>query len=411
MKRSGRIVAFNFAAVGVLIAGAMTAIAAPAATPDFAGGTADMRAVFATSQDIAQGKRVAQATCASCHGLSGVAESKDKKKMSVPNIAGQRPAYLYKELRAYQSGKRSNAIMDNAVKFLSDDALVSVSAYYASLDPAQPASGVKPVHQTNPVAAGKAAASGCEGCHGDGGVTSTPGMPSLAGQDPKYIVAAVKAYKSGKRKNDMMQTLVSAITDTELDDIALYFALQKPGKAKTPSPGNQEAGKSAAVACSGCHGEGGVSVGTAPSLAGQDAQYLAAAIKEYKDGARNDQLMKAPASSLDVGTIKDLAAYYANQMPQKPKVRMPLTTTEMAQRCDRCHGVNGNSTSPTIPALAAQQDEYLEHAMHAYRRGERRSARMNAMMDGVSDAEIKALAAHYARQKARSVVYIQLPSK
>jgi len=405
MKRSGRIVAFNLAATGILIAGAMTAIAAPVATSD--GGA--MRAMFATSQDIAEGKRVAEASCASCHGLSGITKSKDK---SVPNIAGQRPAYLYTELRVYQSGGRGNTPMNNAVKFLSDDALVKVAAYYANLDPAQPAAGGgKTVPHTDPVSAGKAAASGCEGCHGAGGVSQTPGMPNLAGQDPKYIVAAVKAYKSGQRKNDMMKTLVSAITDTELDNIALYFAVQKPGKAKTPSTGNQEAGKTAAVACAGCHGEGGVSIGTAPSLAGQDAQYLAAAIKEYKDGARNDQLMKAPAASVDAGTIKDLAAYYANQMPQKPNVRMPLTTQELAQRCDRCHGVNGNSTSPKIPALAAQRDEYLERVMHAYRRGDRRSALMNAMLDGVSDTEIEALAAHYSRQKARAVVYIPLPSK
>lgn len=408
MKRRTHGFVFNLLVMGVLIGGALPArAAADVATKP--GGRDDLRAVFATPQDIAEGKRVAEATCASCHALSGIVKSKDK---SVPNIAGQRPAYLYAELRVYQLGGRGNTPMNNAVKFLSDDALVKVAAYYANLDPAQPAAGgAKAAAKPDPVSAGKTAASGCEGCHGNTGISMTPGTPNLAGQDPKYIVAAVKAYKSGGRKNDMMKTLVSAVSDAEVDNIALYFALQKPGKAKTPSPGNQAAGKSAAVACAGCHGEGGVSIGTAPSLAGQDAQYLAAAIKSYKDGARSDQLMKAPAASVDEGTIKDLAAYYANQMPQQPKVRMPLTTDEMAQRCDRCHGVNGNSTSPRIPALAAQRDEYLERVMHAYRRGERRSAAMNAMLDGVSDTEIEALAAHYSRQKARAVVYMPLPSK
>ena len=113
------------------------------------------------------------------------------------------------------------------------------------------------------------------------------------------IVASVKAYKSGQRKHDMMKTLVSAITDAELDSIALFYALQKPAKAKTPSPGNQAAGKSAAVACAGCHGEGGVSTGTAPSLAGQEAQYFIEAMKAYKDGSRSDAAMKAPAASVD----------------------------------------------------------------------------------------------------------------
>jgi len=304
--------------------------------------------------------------------------------------------------------------MNNAVKFLSDDALVKVSAYYANLDPAPPAVSVSAKTgsaKLDPLSAGKAAASGCAGCHGETGITNTPGMPNLSGLDPKYVVAAVKAYQHGQRKDDMMKTLVSAVTDAELDNIALFYALQKPGKAKTPSPGDQAAGKSAAVACAGCHGDGGVSTGTAPSLAGQDAQYFITAMKAYKDGSRSESAMKAPAASVDEGTIKNMAAYYANQMPQQPTVRKPLTTEEMAQRCDRCHGVNGNSTDLRVPALAAQRSEYLERVMRAYQKGERRSRAMSAMLDGLSEADVEGLAAHYSRQKARAVVFLPLPSK
>jgi cytochrome c553 len=236
-------------------------------------------------------------------------------------------------------------------------------------------------------------------------------MPSLVGLDPKYLVAAVTAYKNNQRKHDMMKTLVSALSEAELNNIALFYAMQKPSKAQTPSPGNQAAGKSAAAACAGCHGEGGVSSGTAPSLAGQDAQYFASAMKAYKDGSRTDQSMKAPAASVDESVVRDLAAYYANQAPQQPKVRKPLTPAEMAQRCDRCHGVDGNSTDPRSPALAAQRADYLEKVMRAYQKGDRKSKAMSAMLDGVSDADIEALAAHYARQKARTMVYVPLPTK
>ncbi|MGP1677237.1 MAG: c-type cytochrome [Burkholderiales bacterium] len=409
MKRSARIPVSNMLAMGILIAGLVVAGAAPAATADSAG-SGELRAALATPQDIAEGKRVAEASCASCHGLTGIARSKDK---DMPNIAGQRPGYLYQELRVYQVGGRGNTPMNIAVKFLSDDALVKVAAYYANVEPAPPtvSGSAKAGAAKDPVSAGKAAAAGCSGCHGDAGISSTAGMPNLVGLDPKYLVASVKAYKSGQRKHDMMKTLVSAVTDAELDNIALFYALQKPGKAKTPSPGNKEAGKSAAAACAGCHGEGGVSTGTAPSLAGQDAQYFIAAMKSYKDGSRSDAAMKAPAASVDDGAIKALAAYYANQMPQQPKVRKPLTTEEMAQRCDRCHGVGGNSTDPRVPALAAQRPEYLERVMRAYQKGERKSTAMTAMLDGLSEEDIRGLAAHYARQKARSVIYMPLPSK
>jgi cytochrome c553 len=134
-------------------------------------------------------------------------------------------------------------------------------------------------------------------------------------------------------------------------------------------------------------------------------------MKAYKDGSRSDQSMKAPAASVDENAVKDLAAYYANQVPQQPKVRKPLTIAEQAQRCDRCHGVDGNSTDPRSPALAAQRTDYLEKVMRAYRKGDRKSTAMSAMLDGVSDADIEGLAAHYARQKSRTMVYVPLPTK
>jgi cytochrome c553 len=408
MRRRSQIFVSNILLSGILITGVLPARAAPA-TATGSGASGDLRAALATPQDIAEGKRVAEASCASCHGLGGIAKARD-----TPHIAGQRPAYLYLELRVYQEGGRGNTPMNNQVKFLSDDALVKVAAYYANLEPAQPAEGISikaGSTKSDPARAGKAAAAGCAGCHGESGISKTPGMPNLVGLDPNFIIASVKAYKSGQRKHDMMKTQVSAITDAELEDIALFYALQKAGKAQTPSPGNQSAGNSAAAACAACHGEGGVSTGSAPSLAGQDAQYFVAAMKSYKDGSRNEPAMKAPAASVDESAVKDLAAYYANQAPQQPKVRKQMTTAELAQRCDRCHGVDGNSTDPRLPALAAQRPDYLERVLRAYQKGERKSKAMSAMMEGLSVADIQGLAEYYARQKARAVVYVPLPSK
>jgi cytochrome c553 len=305
--------------------------------------------------------------------------------------------------------------MGAAVKFLSDDALVKVAAYYASLDPALPnaLSGAKPAPaKSDAVRAGKAAAEACAGCHGDTGITKTPGMPSLVGMDPKYLVAAMKAYKSGQRKHDAMKAVLAAVTDSDMADIALYYALQKPARAQTPVVGNQSAGRAAAAACAGCHGNSGVGTNPAtPNLAGQDAQYLAATLRAYKDGSRNDETMRALVASLDEPAIKNLAAFYASEQPQQPKVSRPLTTAEWIQRCDRCHGVNGNSTDPRLPALAAQRVDYLEKVLHAYRTGERKSPQMAAMSNVLTPADVENLAAHYALQKARAIVYVTLPTK
>jgi len=369
-----------------------------------------LRAVYATAADVAEGKRIAQATCVRCHGLDGISTAK-----GVPHLAGQRPAYLYLELRAYQSGARGKKVMDGAVEFLSDDALVKVAAYYASLDPTQPlaARGAKPVPaKPDPVQAGKAAAAACAGCHGEGGISKTPGMPSLVALEPKYLVTAMKGYKSGQRKHDLMQALLAAVSEADMNNIALYYALQTPARAQTPAAGNQAAGKTAAAACAGCHGNQGVSVNPAfPSLAGQDAQYLATALQAYKNGSRRDEAMKGLVAALNDRLMKDMAAFYAAQQPQPLNIRRPLTTAEWAQKCDRCHGANGNSVDPFLPALAGQRMEYLKKVLHDYRTRVHQSSAMAAMSDALTEAEIENLAAYYARQKARTVVFVPVPGK
>ncbi|MFY9316103.1 MAG: c-type cytochrome [Burkholderiales bacterium] len=385
--------------------------AASWAQPAKPAASADLRTIFATAPDIMEGKRLADVSCTRCHGATGISTT-----AGVPHIAAQRPPYMYAQLRAYLQGARPQSAMTGAVKFLSDDALVKVAAYYGTLEPARPAPAPKPspkaAAQKDPVLAGKAAAEACAGCHGDNGVSKTPGSPSLAGLDPKYLAAATKAYKSGQRKNDLMKSLVAGLSDADIGNVALYYALQKPARAGTPAAGDAAAGKKAASTCAGCHGDTGIASDPVnPSLAGQDAQYLAIATQAYKDGSRKDEVMKPVVAELNEATIKNIAAYYASQQPQAPKVRKPLSLAELSERCDRCHGVNGNSIDPLVPAIAAQRADWLEQVLKTYHTGARKSTAMAAMTSVLSDAEITELAAHYSRQTARAVTFVPLPSK
>ncbi|MGO8866025.1 MAG: c-type cytochrome [Alphaproteobacteria bacterium] len=370
----------------------------------------DLRPVLANAEDVAEGKSLADSSCAACHGAKGVSATP-----GVPNLAAQRPMYLYRELKAYQSGARGESAMNNAVKFLSDAALVKVAAYFASLDPVQPVStseAKSPPAEVDPVEAGKAAAAVCAGCHGEAGVSTTPGTPSLVGLDPKYLVAAMQAYKGRQRKSDVMNGIISSVADADMSNIALYYALQKPSRAQTPAAGDKAPGKAAAAPCAACHGDQGVSGNPAtPSLAGQDAEYIANALLAYKSGGRQDETMKGQAAPLGDGAIKDLAAYYASLEPQPPNVRKPLSAAEWAQRCDRCHGTDGNSSDPRFPALAAQRVEYLAKALHAYRTGARTSPEMAAMSGVLTKEDVASLAEYYARQKARAVVYVVVRPK
>ena len=139
-------------------------------------GGSELRPVYASQEEIAEGKRLAEKLCASCHGADGISTNE-----GVPNLASQRPGYLYLELKAYQSGARGGSAMTDAVKFLNDDAIVKLAAYFASLDPAQPSAPGARKANLDPVQAGKAATGMCAGCHGETGVSKTPGSPNLAG--------------------------------------------------------------------------------------------------------------------------------------------------------------------------------------------------------------------------------------
>jgi cytochrome c553 len=399
-----------FVATSMLVTGAalLAHCLGAAAQPAAPNPADELRPLYANAADVAEGKRLADA-CSGCHGQNGISTSP-----SVPNLAGQRPAYLYLELKAYQSGANGVGPMTDAVKFLSNDALINTAAFFASLEPAQPSApgGTGAAAAVDPVQAGKTAAAACAGCHGETGISKTPGVPSLVGLDPQYLVAAMKAYKSGQRKNDTMKAMLGSTSDAGMEAIALYYALQQPARAQTPAPGDAAAGAAAAAGCAGCHGDRGASGNPAiPSLAGQDAEYLAAALGTYKAGARSDDTMKGIASGLGAGAVRNMAAYYAGLEPQPPNVRKPATTEEWAQKCDRCHGINGNSADPRLPALAGQRTDYLERALRAFKSGERKSPQMAAMSAGLTEEDITNLAAYYAGQRARAAIFIIVPSK
>ncbi|MGB8575050.1 MAG: c-type cytochrome, partial [Pseudolabrys sp.] len=186
------------------------------AQPVASGGVNDLRPLNAMPDEVAEGKRLVQNSCAGCHGANGISSNP-----GVPNLAGQRGAYLYMELKAYQAGARGDSAMNNAVKFLSDDALVKVAAYFASLDPPAGPTAAAPTVNIDPVQAGKTVAvAACAGCHGNTGVTVIPGMPSLIGLDPKYLVDAMKAYKNGQRKNDTMKAMLASVSDIAINNLA-----------------------------------------------------------------------------------------------------------------------------------------------------------------------------------------------
>jgi DmsE family decaheme c-type cytochrome len=285
---------------------------------------------------------------------------------------------------------------------------------------------------------------GCAACHGDGGITTRPGIPSLVGQDPHYLLTAMHEYISGQRKHALMQALLSHLGAAELESIAVYYARQAPERAQTPPVGSPSAGRAEIATCAACHGERGISINPAfPNLAGQDARYLADAIRAYRHGLRNktvecaachgergisktagipslvgldpqylvaamkqyalgerkNAVMRALLSGVSDVELNNMALYYAQQSPARaetPSIGDAAAGKTAAAACAGCHGAQGVSANPAWPSLAGQDARYFVAAMQDYKSGARSDAVMKALAASLDQTTIDNLAGYYA---------------
>ncbi len=74
------------------------------------------------------------------------------------------------------------------------------------------------------VAAGRKKAVQCQACHGLDGLAKIPGAPHLAGQVEDYLVKAIRAYKAGARKDEMMTVVTRQLSDEDIEDLAAFYA-------------------------------------------------------------------------------------------------------------------------------------------------------------------------------------------
>jgi Cytochrome c553 len=77
--------------------------------------------------------------------------------------------------------------------------------------------------------AGKDKSQLCQSCHGADGNSMVTQFPRLAGQYEDYLVKALKAYKSGGRKNPIMSSVVQALSEEDIENLAAYYARQNDG--------------------------------------------------------------------------------------------------------------------------------------------------------------------------------------
>jgi len=338
--------------------------------------------------DLAAGEAIARADCSACHGMDGRGTTAE-----IPNLTAQPVQYLVEAMHAYRDGGRLHAALQDMTTGMSEADIGNIAAYYASQSPLVYDKNQDTIEASSNE--GGAVAVLCEECHGEKGISTTAGVPNLAGQQPAYLIASTLEYKSGTREHGDMEGMLTELDQVDVEKMAMYFASQSAPMRQAPPFGDPVAGEADSASCGKCHGAGGVShKPMVPSLAAQEPVYLVSATKAYRNHERSDDT-KMPVKTDE--QIDNIAAYYATQaMPAS--VEEAPTGLEMAAKCDRCHNPPSGQKNPNTPSLRGQSHDYLVKAMKEYRDSDRENSMMHKMSARYSDEMIEALAAYYASQ-------------
>src|SRR5512145_900245 len=172
-------------------------------------------------------------------------------------------------------------------------------------------------------------AQNCASCHAADGNSTAPANPKIAGQIPEYLHKQLVDFKAqgGKkpaRESAIMAGMVANLSEADMRGLAAFYAGQKlrPAAAAAKSlaalgqklwrGGNAASG---VPACAGCHGPAGAGMPAQyPRVAGQYAEYIAAQLKAFKDGARaNDPngMMRGVTARMTEREIRAVAEYAA----------------------------------------------------------------------------------------------------
>ncbi len=181
----------------------------------------------------ARGNSAGAPGCALCHAYDGVSDGSG----AFPRIAGQSAWYLGRQLAAYRSGVRNNAIMSPIASRLTDDDIADVSAWYASSAapflPLAPNSDAALLRHGEQLAnSGKPALGipGCSVCHGAQGAGQSPTIPYLGGQFAHYLAFQLQMWSQGFRRTspDAMALIAPQLDAGDIAAVAAYYQQLSP---------------------------------------------------------------------------------------------------------------------------------------------------------------------------------------
>ena len=202
-------------------------------------------------------------------------------------------------------------------------ALAAVGLLWAAQAAAQGAA------QPDVAKGGQVAKQICAACHAADGNSVAAANPKLASQFPEYLHKQLVNFKpqgakKAERENAIMAGMVASLSDSDMRNVAAYFASQKLRPAAASSKELAAQGQklwrggnaaSGVPACAGCHGPDGAGIPTQfPRLAGQFAEYVEGQLKLFRAGGRaNDPsgMMRGITARMSDLEMKAVAEYAA----------------------------------------------------------------------------------------------------
>jgi len=169
-------------------------------------------------------------------------------------------------------------------------------------------------------------------------------------------------------------------------------------QAQSLIDGSADAGKASAITCNACHGtEGNSANPTWPSIAGQNAPYLLAQMKAFKDGTRSDPLMTSQSMLLSDEDMANLAVYFES-LPSAAQAIADVSLLDRGESlyrggnledktsaCLACHGPTGRGNpAAKYPALRGQHATYTAKQLNDYKNAARTSDGKNRIMQDIA---------------------------
>jgi cytochrome c553 len=160
----------------------------------------------------------------------------------------------------------------------------------------------------------------CAACHGEGGNSVDPALPSIAQQPAQFVATALFQFREGNRKDPQMSPMAANLSNAEMNELAKYFSAQKavpPRHKSRPESAEAGPGLTKKFNCTQCHGPRLLGQQHIPRIAGQQFQYLRTQLLGFRAGKRSDidGNMTSAAQALGALDVELLADYLAGLEP------------------------------------------------------------------------------------------------